>query len=578
MVTNQEVKNIVERESTKGGFDFRDVSVEELRRRENEPHFKMKTSLEDRKTEIKYDSSYEDKNPGQTAVVIKDGTRHEINHHRYRGYHGCPRNLDNHVNLIYEPVMDVLHPNGFSPEDASYISNALEDTILHDDLHDGCSLDGISNFFQDVGESAKKFTPFYEAHARLNMALWGNKNQKNGVQKYFTHDEKERKEVLEAMQGFLEESGINSFKQDLSGEQIRDKEKIRDYVLNEKNWPKIARAYAKHMSKLMQPSYAQSLMNHSGAGTRGRESEESSGEGNEFDRQMKSREFKRARIQRAYSSGESAPSWISEFDAMDLLYESLAKKLTIKAETFTRQASMPIFWYGSREFDPETDDFKHIILGAKDSGEIDIRKKRWHENMPLEVKASQRGFPRARFGLIDCSGTMTLSPSGSENTGSKSIIPWGDNSRYHYALLSWYGFLEYLRQNHLLNQSAVDLAGFSDSTVVGKGLLDAKKVALSPQFGNTTLDLDKVSQFFEGRGNLIFSISDGDIHNWGDIKDEYLEQAGKHYYFHLQIGPETPTSKDLKKAGFYVYPVLGNNDLADKTIDLTDKILRGSKK
>ncbi len=578
MATKQEIKSVVEGESTKGGFDFRDISVEELRRQEREPHFQMKTSLENRKTEIKYDASYEDKNPEQTAIVIRDGIRHEIDHHGYRGYYGCPRNLDNHVDLIYEPIMDILHPNGFSPEDAHYVSNCLEDTILHDDLHNGFSLDGISKFFQDVGDGVKKFTPFYEAHVRLNMTLWGNKNQKKEMQRYFTHDKKERKKVLEAMKEFLEESGINDFKQDLSGEQIRDKGKIRDFLLDEKNWAKIAKAYAENMSKLMQPSYAQSLMNHSGAGTKGREAEESSGEGNEFDRQMKSREFKRARVQRAYGLGETAPSWISQFDAMDLLYESLAKKLTIKAETFTKQASMPIFWYGSREFDPETDDFKHIILGAKDSGELDIRKKRWHENMPLEVKVSQRGFPRARFGLIDCSGTMAYSPSGSEDAGSKSIISWGDNSRYHYALLSWYGFLEYLRQNHLLTQNAVDLVGFSDSTVVGKGLLDAKKVALSPQFGNTNLDLDKVSEFFEGRGNLVFSISDGEVHNWDSIRNEFLEQAGKHYYFHLQIGNQTQMFRDLRKAGFYADQVRGNQDLANKTIDLTDRILRGGKK
>jgi len=584
MITKQEIRSVIERESTKGGFDFRDVSVEELRRQEREPHFQMRTNLDDRKTEIRYDSSYEDIHHGQTVMVIKDGAKHEINHHQYRGYHGCPRNLGNHVDLIYEPIMDVLYPQGFGSEDASYVSNCLEDTILHDDLHNGCLLDGISKFFQDVGDGVKKFTPFYESHVRLNMVLWGNKTQKKGAQTYFTHDEKERKKVLEAMQGFLEESGINSFKQDLSGKQIRDKGKIRDYVLNEKNWPKIAEAYAKNMSKLMQPSYAQSLMNHSGAGTKGRESEDASGEGNEFDRQMKARDFKRARVQRAYTSGKPAPSWIDSFDALDLLYESLAKKLTIKAETFTRQTSMPIFWYGSREFDPETDDFKHITLGAKESGELDIRKKRWHENMPLEVKASQRGFPRARFGLIDCSGTMMYSPSGSESAGSKIIIPWGDNSRYHYALLSWYGFLEYLRQNHLLNQSAVDLAGFSDSTVVGKGLLDAKKVALSPQFGNTTLDLDKVGEFFDGRGNLIFSISDGEIHNWGNIREEFIKQAGKHHYFHLQIGDrklriedQPRMFQDLRNAGFYADIVSGNQDLADKTIDLTDKILRTGK-
>ena len=369
MALKQEIKGVVERESNKGGFDFRDISIEESRRQEREPHFQMKTNLDDRKTEAKYDPSYEDDNPGQTTIVIRDGIRHEINHHRYRGYSGCPRNLDNHVDLIYEPIMDTLSPNGFGPEDAHYVSNCLEDTILHDDLHNGFSLDGISKFFQDVGNGVKKFTPFYEAHVRLNMALWGNKNQKKAMQKYFTHDEQERKKVLEAMQGFLKESGINDFKQELSGEQIRDKGKVRDYLLDEKNWQKIAKAYAENMSKLMQPSYAQSLMNHSGAGTKGREAEESSGEGNEFDRQMKSREFRRARVQRAYSLGKTAPSWIGEFEAMDLLYESLAKKLTIKAETFKSLLVLKKYL--------EARGFKNVDLKPVKSKKINMNQDTW---------------------------------------------------------------------------------------------------------------------------------------------------------------------------------------------------------
>ncbi|MFA5174464.1 MAG: hypothetical protein WC438_04760 [Candidatus Pacearchaeota archaeon] len=575
MITKQEIKNIAEIESNRGGFDFRDISVEEYNPQRNEPHFQMRTSLENKKTEIKYDPFYEEKNSGKTPIVVRDGIRHEINHHKYKGYSGCPRNLDNHVNLIYEPIMDVLAEKGFSPEDAHYMSNALEDTILHDDLSNGFSLQGINEFFKDVGETSGKYTAFYEAHARLNNALWANKTQKQQLKKYFTSDEKQRKKILEALSGFLEESGINEFKQELNEAKIRDKSKIRSYLLNEKNWQKISQAYAKNMSELMEPNYAQCLMNHNGSGTKGKKTEESSSEGNEFDREMKTKDFKRTRIQKAYNSGEEIPNWINSFEGLDLIYESLAKKLNIKAESFTKQSSMPIFWYGSREFDPETDDLKHISLGVNDSGELDIKKKRWNLNMPLEVKISQRGFPRARFGLIDCSGSMAWNPAGGRDAGSKTMIPWGNNSRYHYALLSWYGFLEYLRQNHLLNQNAVDLAGFSEETVIGKGLLESKKVALSPQFGDTSLDLNKVKSFFEGRGNLIFSISDGEVDNWRSIKKNYLDNAGKHYYFHLQIGNQTEMFKDLKKAGFYAEQVLGNNDLANKTIDLTDKILRG---
>ena len=39
------------------------------------------------------------------------------------------------------------------------------------------------------------------------------------------------------------------------------------------NWSLISKVYAEEFSKLMEPSYARSLPNHSGAGTKGRENE-----------------------------------------------------------------------------------------------------------------------------------------------------------------------------------------------------------------------------------------------------------------------------------------------------------------
>ena len=113
MTSKKEMKNVVERESNYGGFDFRDISLEEIRRHRKEPHFKMETSLHDRKINLKYDASYEESHPGKTEIILRDGTKHEINHHQYRGYSGCPRTLDMHVDLIYEPINEILFENGF---------------------------------------------------------------------------------------------------------------------------------------------------------------------------------------------------------------------------------------------------------------------------------------------------------------------------------------------------------------------------------------------------------------------------------------------------------------------------------
>ena len=70
--------------------------------------------------------------------------------------------------------------------------------------------------------------------------------------------------------------------------------------------------------------------------------------------------------------------------------------------------------------------------------------------MPLECKVHPVGFPEARLCLLDTSESMRWDVHNGHNVGSKSIILWGDKSKYHYALLAWYGLLEYLKANSLL--------------------------------------------------------------------------------------------------------------------------------
>jgi len=538
--------------------------IEEFDRK---PGFKGMTHLVTGDIRVEYNPEYEEKNKGKTEVVVRDIGRHEINHHNYgESCIGCPQTLEKHVELFYEPMEKVLLKKGFSNEDVKYATNALQDTLLHKDLKTNgkFALNGINYFFEEVGnfsskndKGKNKFTKFYEAHAKLNMHLWGNKQQKKLMGRFYTHDEK----ITEVMKAFLEKTKNYDF-------------------LNESHWKDISRVYAEEFSKLMEQGYAMPIFNHSGKGTKGREieipedSENSEEEGSVFDRKMKTKDFKKSRIKKAHASDEEAPKWINNFEAMDLLYESLAQKLEIKAKTYTESQEIPVSWYGRREFNPGKDNLKHLGFGFDENGKFGLKKKRFHEDIPINVKTKPESFPRMRFGLLDTSGSMEKDVYGEDNVGSKKIIPWGVKSKYHYALLGWYGFLEYLKQNHLLRQNSVDLGNFSNQTIVGKGLQEAKKIALNPQFGRTSIDTDEISHFFEGRDNLIFTISDGGIGNWGSIKKEFIEKAKKHQYFHLQIGSENSTTMDLRNAGLYVEKVMGDEDLARTTIDLTDKLFR----
>jgi hypothetical protein len=625
------------------------------------PCFLAAIDFKDKNTvTLGYNPRFEQERPGKTLMVLRDILRHEINHKGYCGFHGCPRNVDMHTRLIIEPIMEVLKPKGYNEQDFHFIANALEDTILHADLHSEFALEGIAEFFGDVGRHLppkpvarkgsrksvkRRYTQLYDAHVRLNMFLWGSRQQKKLVVKhYLKHSENEI--IKKVICSFLKRTGISSLKQEVllhvppkkdkpkkdaqkdkpakKGKQklekklvaeiksvkVNDKQAIRAFLNDESNWPLIARVYAEEFSKLMNKDYALPLPNMSGQGTSsgkkdkseksddsgedeekkdendedqdgsnaGDEDEEDEGkeskgpsEGNQFDKEMYENEYKTERVMEGVEAGAPGPSWISHFECKDLVYQALAKRLNITADTASRRSAMPVYWYGKRPFDPSRDKLKHATLGFDDKGRIQIEKKKWHEDIQVEYKVHPKGVPDHVAGLIDTSGSM----GWGGYDGDRGIIPWGTDCRYHYALLAWYGVLEWLRQNHVLKSTQISLGNFGDKTLIGVGLQEAKNAALRPQWGGTSIDMAQVRKIFVG-GNrmLLFTITDGEVYNWDNIQEEFIELVKDHFFFHLQICGDSKMSNDLKEAGLYVEQVENAEDLAKLIIDFTERSFR----
>ena len=581
------IRKTAKAEMIRGGSNF-DLSVEA---KSGEPCIDACTDLKKNIT-IKINPAFDKERPGKIQIVADNVTKHEIDHVGYKGLKGCPRSVEMHVEHFAEPMAAVICPKGYTMDDVSYITNCLQDTILHDDLSAIDSLEGITEFFADVGRH-NPYSDFYEAHVRLNMYLWGNRHEKTLLREHYSRPSKKKKLIQEVLQNFIKRTGIGNIKKKMmingKEEEVKDLYGIRNFLNNEENWKSVSIIYAEEFSKLMQPGYAMPILNHSGEGTKGnkegkkgKDGDEKNDDeakpgmpkqGNQFDKEMHGKDFKQKRIKKAYENGEGTPEWMDSFEGLDLLYQAFAKRLNIKVQSFTQHSTMPVMHYGKRPFDPDKDDLKRIGFGFDDKGKLRLEKKKWHEDMPLECKVHPEGFPEARLCLLYTSSSMSEGING-RGVGSQSIIPWGDKSKYHYALLAWYGLLEYLKANSLLKQTSVGLVNFSNTTTYAKGLDAAKKMALRPQWGGTYLDVAKVKKAFSGAKSLIFTVSDGDIANWSSISEDFIKYAKQHHYFHLQLGGRIEMTDDLKKAGLYVEYIRNASDLATKVIDLTDKVYR----
>ena len=286
------------------------------------------------------------------------------------------------------------------------------------------------------------------------------------------------------------------------------------------------------------------------------------------------------------------PKYIDSFEALDLIYQRLARNLEIKTKVSTRSETMPVMWYGKRPFEAGKDRLSRVRVGINNEGKLELRVKKYHEDDDLEFTESKTDIPEIRFVMLDTSSSMQES-TGSANSGkimnpwTDETMRWDDNSRYHHALLGWYGLVEYLKKQGTLKHTSVKFANYSNATYTADNLGDSKQLALSPQFSGTTLDISKVKGMF-GTKQLIFSLSDGEIVNWSVIREDYIKRAKQNDFFHLQIGNfikdangnlanKPQMAQDLENAGLLVIYDDGRN-IGKLIIDLTRPYVTRGKK
>ena len=79
----------------------------------------------------------------------------------------------------------------------------------------------------------------------------------------------------------------------------------------------------------------------------------------------------------------------------------------------------------------------------------------------------------------------------------------------------------------------------------------------------------------QGDDTFLLSLSDGDLHNWGQIKNDYKALVTGCAAAHIQIGGKNRFSRDLESWGIPVYYVQGGDDLTHLMVKVASDKYKG---
>ena len=78
----------------------------------------------------------------------------------------------------------------------------------------------------------------------------------------------------------------------------------------------------------------------------------------------------------------------------------------------------------------------------------------------------------------------------------------------------------------------------------------------------------------KGRESFVLSLSDGEIDNWNEAKDEFYRLAGNNYFAHIQIGGKNEFTEDLESKNFPVLYVASGEGLSRLMVNVATDTYR----
>jgi hypothetical protein len=299
---------------------------------------------------------------------------------------------------------------------------------------------------------------------------------------------------------------------------------------------------------------------------------------NGIEKKSKTTHGKEEIVSRRYQNNQSLSPNIETYEQLDALYKYLAKSIPIQVEAMTREQSLEIAPLNFRPFEPETDNIRKIKptkLYHTDTG-ITFGYQKTPLTITAKSKVQKKSFPDFKMIVLDNSDSMREGIDG--NRGNTSSIPWGDNSKYHYALLGFYGIENFLQEQSIAQYMGHGLSLFSSDTRYEesdfKDIQKLRRLALSPEFEGTQIEASTLLEALKGKESFVLSISDGNIFNWSDIREEFKKLASENYFAHIQMGSGNEFTGDLEEWGLPVFQVNSGEELSKLMVNTTTNMYR----
>lgn len=511
---------------------------------------------------------------------------------------GCPRSSKLH-DTILDAVVTARNEKGKQRNEQleHYIANSFEDLLDNTFCRTATDHSGQILFYNDQGLTApdKKYGKFYEAFVKLNLYLWGDEYDEKLLKRFYGNEA----ETINAVREVIQKLSLKQKSTLKNGKEYQDREKILETFRDENNWSRMAHDYTSIMDELLDEQVPQEQLFGVGdpqqkgqqapqQGKKGKKQsqkvdgkEQKSG-ASAFDKKLEGE--KEGIILERFKSGAGKASYMDSFEYLDTLYRSLGRQIPVKVELFRQAHDFPVAHYGSQEFDPEIHDFPRIKLsriGIDEHGEIALQTHNGDICIPAMYTKNLRGFPSLKIVNLDTSGSMREPLHGNDegrivNPFAPEEQQWGDNSKYHHALIGKYGIDSYLDTQGISGEVDSILINVSSQSITsGKqkhgSRTEENRLALSPQFGGTNMDCGALEKALGSEQGFVLSLSDGDFQNWNSAKKRFKEIISKHAYAHIHLGSPNQFTQDLQSWNVPVYFVDEEHPLEKLMVDVTQK-------